>query len=701
MPNRLAQETSPYLLQHAENPVDWFPWGDAALQRARDEQKPILLSIGYAACHWCHVMARESFEDPETARLMNARFVSVKVDREERPDLDSIYMQAVQAMTGQGGWPMTVFLTPAGEPFYGGTYFPPDDRHGMPSFQRVLRSVAEAWDARRDEVMRSAQAVREMYEAGSRKPEPGGSANEPARSKVGGTGEPLTADTLERAARDLAARFEPMMGGFGGAPKFPQAMALDFLLRRWARTGDAQALHMVTHSFRRMTRGGIHDQVGGGFHRYAVDARWLVPHFEKMLYDNALLARLGVHLAQATGDALVREVADDTLAWVLREMTDAGGGWYSSLDADSEHEEGKFYVWSQRELAAVLGADASAAIAHWDVTAEGTFEGANILHVADDAAAVDAARVREWKRQLLAVRAHRVRPARDEKILASWNGLMLRAMAEGARVLGRAAYAAAALRNGEFLWREMVRGGRVFRTHTRGSTRIPGFLEDQAAVALGFVALYQLTFARVWLDRARALADVLVTAFRDPATGELFDTAADAERLVTRPHDLTDNAMPAGTSLAAELLLIVAEVTGEAAPREYAAQAVDACAEPMTRYATMFGHMLGVADMEVHGAVAVAIAGDPASATFGALASAAAWRYVPSLVMAGGRGADTRGLALMEGREAVAGRATAYVCRGYACGLPATTPEELGAQLEALLAPTRSPPAAGPPFSAT
>jgi uncharacterized protein YyaL (SSP411 family) len=588
MPNRLAEETSPYLLQHADNPVDWYPWGPDALNRARDEGKPILLSVGYAACHWCHVMAHESFENEETAALMNARFVNVKVDREERPDIDSIYMQAVQAMTGQGGWPMTVFLTPGGEPFYGGTYFPPEDRHGMPSFRRILLSVADAWVTKHDEVERSAKAVREMYEAGSRRAE-------------AGIGTHVSAETLERATTDLYARFEPMMGGFGGAPKFPHAMALDFLLRRWARANDQRALHIVTHSFEQMARGGIYDQVGGGFHRYSVDARWLVPHFEKMLYDNALLARLGAQLFRVTGSDEVRRVTVETLQWVMREMTDAGGGWYSSLDADSEHEEGKFYVWSLDEMRTALGGDAPAAIAYWGATAGGNFEGANILTVHNDRAAPDAAALESWKERLYAVRARRVWPARDEKVVASWNGLMLRAMAECARVFERADYGNAALRNGDFLWREMVRDGRVYRTHTKGETRIAGFLEDQAAVALGFLSLYHLTLDAAWFDRARELTGVCVEKFRDAATGEFYDTASDAEALVTRPRDITDNATPAGSSLAAELLLTMTELTGETSYRVMASQVLASNAEPMARYATMFGQLLSAADMAIGG----------------------------------------------------------------------------------------------------
>ncbi len=586
MPNRLSTETSPYLLQHADNPVDWFPWGHDALEKARAEQKPILLSIGYAACHWCHVMAHESFEDAATAELMNARFVCIKVDREERPDLDSIYMQAVQAMTGQGGWPMTVFLTPAGEPFYGGTYFPPEDRHGMPGFRRILTSVSDAFQSKRADVANAVQAVREMYAASG--------------ATISVTS-PLTAETLDRAVRDLFARFEPMMGGFGGAPKFPHTMALDFLLRRWARTGDEHALHLVKHSFLQMARGGIYDQVGGGFHRYAVDARWLVPHFEKMLYDNALLARLGAHLFRATTDEEVRRVTEETLQWVITEMTDAGGGWYSSLDADSEHEEGKFYVWSAAEFNELLGDESAAASAHWGVTAGGNFEGANILNVRSDGPPIDEKVLRDWKARLYAVRAKRVWPARDEKVLASWNGLMLRAMAEGARVFARAEYAAAALRNGEFLWREMVREGRVYRTHTRGETRIAGFLEDQAAVALGFLALQQFTLDRVWFDRALELTDVCIAKFGDGETGLFYDTASDAEALVTRPRDITDNATPAGSSLAAELLLMIAELTGDVSYRVRASRILDSATEPMARYATMFGHLLSAADMAIDG----------------------------------------------------------------------------------------------------
>ncbi|HEX9248587.1 MAG TPA: thioredoxin domain-containing protein, partial [Gemmatimonadaceae bacterium] len=489
MSNRLANETSPYLLQHADNPVDWYPWGPEALERARREDKPILLSIGYAACHWCHVMAHESFEDDETARLMNDTFVNIKVDREERPDIDGIYMQAVQAMTGQGGWPMTMFLMPDGSPFYGGTYFPPDDRHGLPSFRKVLRSVSDAYADRREGVAQSAEQLRQIYDSNL------------AQTRSSGR---LTREMLEGVYRSLEQRYDEKNGGFGTAPKFPATMVLDFLLRHWSRTGASEALEIVVNSFRKMARGGIYDQIGGGFARYSVDASWLVPHFEKMLYDNALLTRLGAHLWQATRDEEIRRVTIETLEWVDREMTSPEGGFYSSLDADSEGHEGKFYVWSEDELDSLLGADSPALKTYYGVTHGGNFEGKNILFVpADRAAAATRAGVDEEtldailaraRRILYDARARRVWPARDEKILASWNGLMLRGIATAARIFDQADFAKLAVRNAEFLAREMVRKGRVMRSHKEGLTRISGFLEDHAAIALGFLAVYELTF---------------------------------------------------------------------------------------------------------------------------------------------------------------------------------------------------------------
>jgi uncharacterized protein YyaL (SSP411 family) len=672
--NHLAGETSPYLLQHAENPVDWWPWREEALALARAEGKPILLSIGYAACHWCHVMERESFEDDETAALMNENFVCIKVDREERPDLDAIYMQATQAMTGHGGWPMTVFLTPDGEPFYAGTYFPPEDRHGMPSFQRVLRGVAEAWASRQDSVTHTTSSMRELYAASTE------------RTRATGT---LDEQLFSRAMSTLVQRYDSRAGGFDGAPKFPPTMVLDFLLRQWARTGETQALEMATHTFRRMARGGIHDQVGGGFARYSVDGQWLVPHFEKMLYDNALLIRLGAHLWQATRDLEFRRVTEDTIGWVAREMTSPEGGFYSSLDADSEGHEGRFYVWDASELSSLLGEDASLVKAYWGVTPEGNFEGRNVLYVPHDAEAVARAQgvtepelrtaVERATRILYDAREERMRPARDEKILASWNGLMLRALADAARAFGDDELRALAVRNGEFLFTSLVRDGRVLRSFKNGEARIAGFLEDYAAIALGAVALYQLTFERVWLDRSRTLAESIVTLFWDEETQAFFDTASDAEALVTRPRDVTDNAIPSGSSLAMELLLILGDLFDHGEYQARARRLLETIAEPMARYPTAFGHALGAADLEVRGAMEVAIAGDPKEEAFGSLAGAVANRYVPSLVLAGGRGKAVRGIALMEGRER--DEPTAYVCRAYACDTPTSDPVELTEQL--------------------
>ncbi|GAC1479181.1 MAG: thioredoxin domain-containing protein [Gemmatimonadaceae bacterium] len=676
MPNRLAHETSPYLLQHAHNPVDWYPWGREALDRAREADRPILLSIGYAACHWCHVMERESFEDAETAALMNERFVNIKVDREERPDLDGIYMQAVQAMTGQGGWPMTVFLTPDGAPFYGGTYFPPEDRQGLPSFRRILTAVADSYTTRRGDVERTVRSMRELYAASHARAVPTGS---------------LGVDTLDRAFKDLVRRYDAVNGGFDRAPKFPQTMALDFLLRHWRRTGAEQALTVAHTSMRRMARGGIYDQVGGGFHRYAVDARWLVPHFEKMLYDNALLARLAVHLWQATGDVEMRGVAEETIGWVAREMTDPSGGFYSTLDADSEGHEGRFYLWDDAEIDSLLGARGAAVKAYWGVTEGGNFEGHTILSVPSNPSDVAAhagvttdelkAAVAHARTTLYAARARRVWPARDEKILAGWNGLMLRAVAEAAGALGRDDWRAMAIANGEFLLEHMVRDGRVMRSHKAGVTKLAGYLEDHAAVALGFLALYELTLDPRWVAPTRAIVGAIDAFFWSDDTEAFFDTASDQEPLVTRPRDVTDNAVPSGTSLAIELYLRVADLTGDRALRGRADALLAALAEPMARYAIAFGHALGSADLAVHGAVELALVGG-ADDGLDALRAEVARRYLPSLVLAGGAPGDGAGLALLEGRPRRNGRATAYVCRNYACHEPVTDPLALGVQLD-------------------
>ncbi|MGH7679391.1 MAG: thioredoxin domain-containing protein [Gemmatimonadaceae bacterium] len=664
--NRLANETSPYLLQHAHNPVDWYAWGGEAFERARNERKPILLSVGYSACHWCHVMERESFEDAETARVMNELFVNVKVDREERPDVDSIYMQAVQAMTGHGGWPMTVFLTPTLEPFWAGTYFPPTDRQGMPSFRRVLQAVSDAYRHRSSDVQRVAATMRDMYQSTQ------------ARAQSSGT---LSAELLQRAVRGLLEAYDPQLGGFGGAPKFPQAMALAFLVQQAARTGNEAALDAARRSFRHMARGGIYDQVGGGFARYSVDAEWLVPHFEKMLYDNALLLRLGVHLYQATMDEETRMACEETLLWIEREMTAPSGGFYSALDADSEGEEGKYYLWDEGELRELLGAGADKLIAHWGVTPTGNFEGRNILHVAQRED--DARLVRSAKKVLYEARARRPWPGRDEKILASWNGLMLRAVAEAARAFESDEYRKLALRNGEFLFREMVRENRVFRSHKDGVTRIAGFLEDCAAVGLGALALYELTFDRSWLDRARGLADAMIEWFWDEDANAFYDTARDHEELLTRPRDVTDNATPSGTALAVELLLRLGDVLGIPEFTRRGAAVLETLAEPMARYPLAFGHALATTDVAVNGAVEVAIVGEPGATGFVALEKTLGQTYVPSLVLAGGPPSSAEGIGLLADRPTRDGNATAYVCRAYTCEQPVTDPRALFEQLSA------------------
>jgi len=677
MSNRLARETSPYLLQHADNPVEWYAWGPEALETAKREDKPILLSIGYAACHWCHVMAHESFENTETARLMNDNFVNIKVDREERPDIDGIYMQAVQAMTGQGGWPMTMFLMPDGSPFYGGTYFPPDDRHGLPSFRTVLQSVTEAYAKRRKGVTESAEKLRQIY------------ASNLGQTRSSGA---LTRDMLQAGYQSLTQRYDAHNGGFGTAPKFPPAMVLDFLLRHWKRTGTKEALEIVVNSFRKMARGGIYDQIGGGFARYSVDASWLVPHFEKMLYDNALLTRLGTHIWQATKDEEIRRVTIETVEWLEREMTSPEGGFYSSLDADSEGHEGKFYVWSEDEIDSLLGADSRAFKSYYGVTRSGNFEGENILFVPADRA-VAAARagmhedslddiIARARPVLYDTRAKRVWPGRDEKILAAWNGLMLRGVAAAARAFDRDDFARLALRNAEFLAREMVRDGRVMRSHKEGVTRITGYLEDHAAAALGFLAVYELTFDERWVTQARAIADAMIEWFWDAEIGAFFDTARDAEQLITRPRDITDNATPSGTSLAVEVLLQLSELQQDSEYRRRADFALETLADPVLRFPTAFGHLLGCMDMEVYGAIEVALVGERSAATFRALERTVAERYVPSLVLAGGPPGLRSTVKLLEDRPLVDGKPTAYVCRGYSCDKPVTEPDVLAGQLE-------------------
>jgi len=664
--NRLARESSPYLLQHAGNPVDWYPWGEEAFTRARAEDKPILLSVGYSACHWCHVMERESFENAATAALMNRFFVSIKVDREERPDVDHVYMQAVQAMTGQGGWPMTVFLTPDGRPFYGGTYYPPDDRHGLPGFPRLLQALAEAWANRRDEVLRSSRTLTE-------------SLGQEARLR--GSATLLTADLLTSAFQNVSAMFDEEHGGLGGAPKFPQPMIWEFILRVARRTGNPYATRMVHTTLVRMARGGIYDQLGGGFARYATDRVWLVPHFEKMLYDNAQLASLYLHGWLALGDPECRRIAEETLAYVLREMTDPEGGFYSAQDADSEGHEGKFFVWTADEVRAVLGEDADAALAYWGVDRGPNFEGANILYVAG---APDPERIAGARRRLLEARARRVPPGRDDKVLASWNGLMCRALAEAGRALGREDFARAAVRNAEFVLGTMRRDGRLLRTWKAGQAKVPAYLEDYATLADALVDLYEATFERRWLDAGRELVDDLLRLFWDDGVEGFFDTGKDAEPLIVRPRNLYDNAVPCGSSVAIETLLRLAALTGEPTYEARALTALRPMSDLLARHPTAFGRFLCALDFNLgpRTEVALVAAGRDGVAP---LVAEVFGRYLPNRVVAGmtaGDAAAGAGIPLLEGRGAVDGKATAYVCRNYVCDLPVTDRASLARQLD-------------------
>jgi hypothetical protein len=688
MPNRLANQTSPYLLQHKDNPVDWYPWGPEALARAKAEDKPIFLSIGYAACHWCHVMERESFEDPATAKLMNDLFVNVKVDREERPDLDSIYMQAVTALTGHGGWPMSVFLTPDGVPFYGGTYFPPTPRHGMPAFQQVLHGVHEAWKDRREQVLQGGESVLAHLR----------------RERLGlplGGGE-LSTDTLAAAVQGLWRQFDWRHHGWGSAPKFPQPMTIEFLLRYHALTGESTPLEMAAKTLRAMARGGMYDQLGGGFHRYATDAIWLVPHFEKMLYDNAQLARAYLHAWQVAGDPEFRRVTEEILDYVLHEMTDPSGGFYSSQDADSEGEEGKFFVWSAQEIDDALGPEAALFKEYYGVRPQGNFEGKNILSVTTEVdplarkfgLAPDEARARlaSARRRLLALRESRVKPGLDDKVLAAWNGLMLAAFAEAARALDRDDYRRAAIANAEFMLTTMrAPDGRLYRSWRNlpspsgrgggGEGRLNAYLEDYANVAEGLLALYEAAFDARWFTAARELMDHALAHFSDPSGG-FFDTRDDHETLVTRPKDIQDNAAPSGNSMAVTVLLRLAALTAEPRYSDIAEAALRSVQPILAQYPAGFGQWLCALAFALGQPKEIALVGDPASSDMRALLDVIFGVYRPFKVVALKRPGEASPIPLLSGREMKDGRATAAVCYNFACRLPVTDAEALRAQLD-------------------
>ncbi len=679
--NRLIDETSPYLLQHAHNPVDWYPWGEEAFAVARQEQKPVLLSIGYSACHWCHVMEHESFENEAIAKLMNDNFVNIKVDREERPDLDQIYMNAVQMMTQHGGWPMTVFLTPDAVPFYAGTYFPPEDRYNMPGFPRVLISLADAYRERTDEIQETAKSVLAELQrsAGAR-----------------GSDEQLSTELLDLAYRGTIKNYDATNGGFGGAPKFPPAMSLEFLLRYHHRTGEQHALDIVKHTIKKMAEGGIYDHLGGGFHRYSTDARWLVPHFEKMLYDNALLSRLYLHYYQLTGDAAAREVAEGILDYVVREMTDAGGGFYSTQDADSEGEEGKFFVWSFDEIKEVLGdADARVFADHYNVTDEGNFEGKNILNVTRDFDAVakkhnlsleQLTQLLQRSRQaLFAKREQRIKPARDEKILTAWNGLMLRSFAEAAAILNRDDYADVANKNAAFILENMQLDGLVLRTYKNGEAKLNAYLEDYAFYIDGLLSLYEARGDERWFQEAYKLTATMLEEFWDDQEGGFFFTGRSHEQLIVRSKDFFDNATPSGNSVAAGVLLRIALLTDNEDYRRRAITIFRLTNNFIRRYPAGFGRLLSALDFHFGPNQEIALVGEPDSVGFKALLNEIWEIYLPNKVVAPGKPRKTSGndlIALLRERGTAYGEATAYVCQNYVCSQPVTEPSALRTQLK-------------------
>ena len=681
--NHLINETSPYLLQHAHNPVDWYPWGEEAFAKAKAEDKPVIVSIGYSACHWCHVMEHESFEDEAAARLMNESFVSIKVDMEERPDVDQIYMTFVQLTTGRGGWPMNVFMTPDKLPFFGGTYFPPVSRYNMPSWPQILMSIADAWREKRDDLIKSANEILgEIQRAG--------------KAEFAPTA--ISEGILENAFASFVRSFDAANGGFGGAPKFPPAMSLEFLLRYWKRTGNENALEMVKFTAEKMANGGIYDQLGGGFHRYAVDSIWLVPHFEKMLYDNAQLTRVFLHLFQITKDEFYKRVAVETLEYVKREMLDVSGGFYSTQDADSEGVEGKFFVWTPDEIVELLGEEeAKAFCAFYDVTEEGNFEESNILNVKDPVATAPGTdrRGEEFKGQrvgrerLFTEREKRVKPFRDEKIITAWNGLMLAAFAEAAAILDSEEYLNVAKGNADFLLEHLREPGgesqagmpavqsRLLRTWKDGRAKLNGYIEDHANLADGLIELYQVSGETKYLLEAKRLADVMITEFWDDENGGFFFTSNDHEELIVRNKDFYDNATPAGNSVAADVLLKLAKLFGEEKYERFAGSVLRLVAPQISRYPQGFGRALSAMEFYLAPVKEVVIVGPKGNELEREL-----WgEFRPNLVaaLAGSSNSD---LPLLADRAMVDGKPAAYVCENFVCQRPVTTVEELSELLK-------------------
>jgi uncharacterized protein len=673
--NALIHETSPYLLQHAYNPVHWLPWGAAAFEQAKTRDVPILLSVGYSACHWCHVMERESFENPEIAALMNQHFVCIKVDREERPDVDSVYMNAVQVMTGQGGWPMTVFMTSEGKPFYGGTYFPPEDRYGRPGFPRVLQSLSDTWKNRRDDILANAKDLTSHLQNLERiKPAP-----------------EIDLTVLEKAVETMQGNFDSKYGGFAGAPKFPNPGTLEFLAQYHHRTKDVSALEMLTTTLNGMARGGMYDQIGGGFARYSTDERWLVPHFEKMLYDNAQLIVSYLHVFQITKNVEPLFVAVDTMVYVLREMTDSSGGFYSAQDADSEGVEGKFFVWSLAEIRSLLGDRSLVFETAYGVTEQGNWEHQNVLtQVMNDESVAEKLELKVQEvtnsryasiMKLFVAREKRIKPNLDDKILTSWNGLMLKAFALGTRVMRDQKYLIAAEKNVQFVKTQLFKNGRLLHTHKNGISKIDGMLEDYAFYALGLLELYRTTFKREHLEFALELTNTAIELFSDP-NGGFFDTPKDGEKLIVRPKGYFDSAVPSGNGAMAMLLIELSRLTGKHEWEQLALEPIKHMLEVMHRQPTGFGSLLQALQAHASPMREIAIIGNLEQDDTKALLKLVNDRYCPHVSVVVAPPGESY-LPVLEQREMIGNRATAYVCENLACQMPVTTPEELETLLQA------------------
>jgi uncharacterized protein YyaL (SSP411 family) len=681
MGNRLKKESSPYLLQHADNPVDWYPWGEEAFQVAKDQDKPIFLSVGYAACHWCHVMAHESFEDEATAAIMNEEFINIKVDREERPDVDAIYMDAVVAMTGQGGWPMSVFITPEAVPFYGGTYFPPQRRHNLPSFPELLAQIANQWKHNRQNLLETGARLKEHLSASP---------------SLIPTSEILDPSVLVRGAEVLFKTYDWTNGGWGGAPKFPQASAIIFLLQKYSRDGDRLALDMAVDALKHMAQGGIYDHLAGGFHRYTVDEQWLIPHFEKMLYDNALLAQAYLYAWQITGEELFRSVVEETLDFLIRDMRHPDGGFYSALDADSEGQEGKYYAWSWEEFQEAIPSkqDFKLAAETYGVSERGNFEGKNVLHrpIAEseliDRFELSAdqlhSRLESIRSALLARREERIAPLMDDKVLTAWNGFVLLSLAETARAMDREKYLSAAQSLAGFLLDHLVSEGTLKRSWREGRVGHGAFLEDYAALGLGLLALYQADFNPRWYAAAIDLTQKILAHFSDPQGG-FFDTPDDQEKLISRPKSLQDAPTPSGNSLAISLLLLVGALTGESRFTDPTEAALRAMQYEALRYPTAFAGWLANLDFALGPQLQLALIGQPQDALFKEFVEVVRHRYLPRMVIAGAEEGEVHLPTLLEGRTAIDQAPTAYLCRGFACELPTNSAEVLKEQIDQAL----------------